>query len=97
VGFSLLSHALVMPGTAETILDVVSFGELSLCIGRYDREQPCPFGPLAQQLKRDQGMLLIGVRPADGGPQRLNPPDDLVVDRSHHLLYLAERAVLPPP
>jgi hypothetical protein len=97
VGFSLLSHALVMPGTAEAIVDVASFGELSLYIGRHDRDEPSAFGALAQRLKREHGVLLIGVRAADGRSQRLNPPDELVVDRGHHVLHLGDRAVLPLP
>jgi Trk K+ transport system NAD-binding subunit len=97
LGFSLLSHAVTMPGTAALMSAVASTGAHSIFIGEapdgYSEEMT--FGELARMLKAEEGVLLIGVREPDSGDDWLNPPDDHVVEKGTRLLYLAESACLP--
>jgi voltage-gated potassium channel len=96
LGFSLLSHAVVQPGTAEVLGEVVAAGAHSLYVGRCPAEQrlPMAFGELAVALKTRHGLMLLGVQDKHG-KDLLNPVDSLTVTASMKLVYLAEEAVLP--
>jgi voltage-gated potassium channel len=97
LGFSLLAHAVQMPGTAAIVGSVASAGAHSLYIGRLPEEvaTPTTFGELADTLKLSHGLLLIGIREGDDTEDRLNPPNDCVIEASCRLLYLAKDPVLP--
>lgn len=97
LGFSLLAHAVQMPGTAAIVGSVASAGAHSLYIGRVPAEvaTPTTFGELAGALKLSHGVLLIGVRDDEDAEDRLNPQNDYVIGASSRLLYLAKRPVLP--
>lgn len=97
LGFSLLAHAVQMPGTAAIVGSVASAGAHSLYIGRLPEgvATPTTFGDLADTLKLSHGVLLIGVREGEGAEDRLNPPNDTAIGASCRLLYLAKGPVLP--
>jgi len=92
LGFSLLAHAVTTPGSGAVMSQVVSAGAHSLFIGSLPVgwEAPLPFQQLAQRLKRERGILLLGVRDPRTGENHLNPPDDLPVGPDTQVLYLAE-------
>ncbi len=96
LGFSLLSHAVVQPGTAEVLGEVVAAGAHSLYVGESTSEMALPksFGALATELKARHGVMLLGVQDRKG-KDLLNPPDQLVVTAGMKLVYLAESALLP--
>ncbi len=96
LGFSLLAHATSMPGTAEVLSKVAARGAQSLYVGE---PEPGPwldrtFGELVEHFKSVSDILVIGVRDAQTGAHRLNPPMDYRLRSGEQLLYLAERAVL---
>ena len=99
VGFSLLAHAVLMPGTAKLLGELAAYGAHSMYVGQRPREmnKATPFGELATSIKLKYGAMLVGIRHAGSGVQRLNPPDADVVEPDCQLIYLAEQAVLPEP
>ncbi len=97
LGFSLLAHAVTMPGTAAIMSTVAAAGAHSLYVGRPPDgvNLPARFADLAAAVRQSHPVLLIGLRDPEGQDQ-VNPDDDEVVTGAHGLLYLAEAAVLPP-
>ncbi len=98
LGFSLLAHAVTMPGTAAVMNAVATSGAHSLFVGALPEDDwaGVSFGELAQRLKEEKNVLAIGVR--DGRQRdRINPPNDLEIGAGYQVIYLAQRASLPPP
>lgn len=93
VGFSLLAHALVMPGTAEVMSQVASFSTHNLYVGSFNGAGRQTFSQLARELKAAKDVLLLGIR-EESGNNFLNPPADFVVEPGGTLLYLAASPVL---
>ncbi len=96
MGFSLLAHATSMPGTAEVLSEVAAHGAQSLYVGEPEQGPwlEGTFGELVEHFKATSDILVIGVRDAQTGAHRLNPPMDYRLRPGEELLYLAERAVL---
>ena len=96
LGFSLIAHAIAEPGTGSVMSRVTMAGAHNLYVaGLPDALQaPLSFGEAFAQLRHSGEVMLIGVRDPKTGQDRLNPPDDLVLDGSQQLVYLAERPVL---
>lgn len=93
LGFSLLGHAISEPGTAAIVSSVASFGQHSLYIGRNPMSEPMDFGALSDQLHKMHGIMLLGIRDAQGVDQ-INPARTLRVDPGAELFYLGEQSVL---
>lgn len=94
LGFSMLSHAVAVPGAAAVMSAVVSSGASNIYVGKVPRRvvTPISFGELSKAIKED-GALAIGVRSEDR-TDTLNPPDDLEVTADDRVIYLAEEALL---
>ncbi len=98
LGFSLLAHAVTVPGSARLM------NELGLAHGQnlYAGAPPdgvvlpAPFCEVARAVHRAHGALVIGLRGPDG-LDRLNPGADAQVPAGSSLLYLAPGPVLPTP
>ncbi len=97
LGFSLLAHAVIMPGTATLMSEVATSGAHSLFIGVLPGEDwtGVTFGELARRLKEERDILVIGLRDADR-KDRINPPKKLKFESDWRVIYLAKKAVLPP-
>lgn len=99
LGFSLLAHAMSFPGTAATLSAVAAAGGQSLFVGRPPRLEESEterFGPLAERLRAEEGVLLLGLLEGDAKVPRLNPPPDRPVTSATPLIYLAPDMRLPP-
>lgn len=96
LGYSLVAHAIAIPGTGSIVSRVAATGAQSIWVGQSpgDGERPDRFGDLARSLKADHGVLLLGLRSPDG-TDRINPPDDAPVAPGDALIYLAEKPSLP--
>ena len=97
LGFSLLSHAVAMPGTARLVESVASCGAHSLFVGPIPPDlvkTTRPFHEVSSRVKTRLGILVIGVRDTRSGSELVNPPDDLDVDDTLQLIYLAKGPVL---
>ncbi len=93
LGFSLVAHAITMPGTADIMGRVALAEAPNLYVGPVpsDHHLPTAFGPLTHALKREHGVLVIGLRDEKRKRDRLNPPDSATVHENQQLIYLAER------
>lgn len=99
LGFSMLAHAVAQPGTASVMSRVASAGAHNLYVGALPpgMQAPVSYGEVFDAVRAQGHALIIGVRDRRTGEDRLNPPEDTVVDGNVDLVYLAERAVLPEP
>jgi len=99
LGFSLVAHAIAIPGTGAIVSRVAAAGAHSIWVGRLPtddgEEWPRTFGELSRELKRRRSVLLLGLRDEDTGEDMINPADDALVAPDLCLVYLAERPVLP--
>jgi voltage-gated potassium channel len=96
IGFSLLSHAIHMPGTASVI------GQLAYPVGQSlfvadlpeDLKPPFTFGAVAKQLSAQHGVLILGLRDPHDGSDQLNPNRQTPVVAGQQLIYMAKGPVL---
>jgi voltage-gated potassium channel len=97
LGFSIMAHAVTVPGSAAVMSRVATAGILNLYVGQAPAEVQGThsFGDLARTLKRDHDVILIGVHAAGQASARLNPPDGFLVEPGMQLVYLAQQPVLP--
>lgn len=95
LGFSLLAHAVTQPGTGTIMSAVAAAGASSLYVGAVPAgvSTPSTFAEVSAVVRRSHGVLVLGLRTADGANQ-INPPDDAPVASETRVLYLAESAVL---
>jgi voltage-gated potassium channel Kch len=96
LGFSMMCHALTMPGTANIMGRITAIGANSMYVGTNPAGETMAFGTLVQKLKAETGILMIGTWNPDTSAEDLNPPDDTPIAADATLVYLAEKAVLPP-
>jgi voltage-gated potassium channel len=98
LGFSLLAHAVAQPGTAAILSSVAAARAHNIYVGYVPEEIQLPAGfcEVASEVKKRTGALVIGVRSRPAAKDRINPPDDSVVEPGSLVIYLAEEAVLPP-
>jgi voltage-gated potassium channel len=96
LGFSLLSHALAIPGTADVMSRVATAGAHSVYVGRAPDAAglPAPFGEVVARVKQATGALVIGVRDRASGEDEINPPAGSEVRPEAALVYLAESPLL---
>jgi len=94
LGFSLVAHAVTMPGTAAVLGSVAVAGAHNLYVGPppLDLDLPCSFADTTRHVKHELGAMVIGLHDADG--DRVNPPSDAMVGPDQQLIYLAEKPVL---
>ncbi len=96
LGFSILAHAVAVPGSAAVMSRVATAGILNLYVGPPPPhfQAASSFGDLARTLKRELDVILIGVRASGQPSARLNPPDGFLVEPEMELVYLARAPVL---
>lgn len=95
LGFSLLAHATSMPGTAAVLSEVAARGSQSAYVGALD--VPGSFGDVSTRLKKELGILVVGVVEPDGKTRRINPPWSYEVQAKSRLIYFGSEPVLPLP
>jgi len=96
LGFSLLSHAVSMPGTASVMSQVATIGAHSIFVASLPTDIPVPtsFGDVVQRIKQSSGALVIGLRNPETGDHVVNPADTTEIDRNSQVIYLAGGPVL---
>ncbi|RLE20211.1 MAG: hypothetical protein DRJ65_18730 [Acidobacteria bacterium] len=94
LGFSLLAHSVVAPGTAAVMGRMAASRAHSLFVSEVpsDLELPASFARVAAHLKSAHGALVIGLRRPGDAEDVLNPSDDLSVPRGSRVVYLADEA-----
>jgi voltage-gated potassium channel len=94
IGFSLLAHAVHVPGAATVVGHVVRAGSHNLyeCALPADIPEGTTFGEASNALRR-RGCLLIGVHEQGEEFECINPPEDRALVATTRLVYLAEREI----
>jgi voltage-gated potassium channel len=95
LGFSLIAHAAVMPGSGTIMSSVVSAGAHSLYIAKSPAAEAIAYATLSRKLRAETGAVLIGVRDPETAQAIIGPEDDLLVQPDHQVVYLARGAVIP--
>jgi len=94
IGFSMLVHAVEMPGTATILGELADVRGHSLFVGRLGQlAEGTTFGQLARELNAKHNIVVLGLR--HGGEDRLAPKDHDLVTAEHRVVYLATKQVLP--
>jgi hypothetical protein len=98
VGFSLLAHALTMPGTAAILSRVALKGDLDVFVGQVPSgiALPRPFGEVAAEVRRRSGALVMGLRVGASRDDVLNPEDGRIVNPGDGIVYLALQPLSTP-
>jgi voltage-gated potassium channel len=98
LGFSLLAHALTMPGTADILSRVALKGDLDVFVGPMPAgvALPRPFGEVAAEIRRVTGVLVMGIRVAGSREDLLNPEDGRIVSPGDGIVYLALQPIPEP-
>lgn len=98
LGFSMLAHAIKHHGTATTMSRVLMSGSYNAYVGKLPPrvDKPMTYGDLLIDLQlTKRGGLIIGVR-EPGKDEIFNPPKDMLVLPTTHLIYMAEWPILEP-
>ena len=97
IGFSLLAHAVRVPGAATVLGHVVQAGSHNLYEAPLPEDLPpgTTFGE-ASRVLRARGALLIGVHDSGAEHEEINPPDARVLTERSRLVYLCERELGDP-
>jgi voltage-gated potassium channel len=95
LGFSLLAHAVAVPGTSVVMSRVASAGAQNLYVGQCPAEYrpDCTFGEVFHGMRSRGDMLILGLRDPKTGEDHLNPPDHVPVG-GRQIVYLAEKPLL---
>ena len=93
VGFSLLAHAISVPGASQIMSRVVVAGSHNLYMGSLpsNLDGGISFFDMTQAMKREYGVLVIGVR--RDGMDQLNPKDQMLVGGNDLMIYLAQAPI----
>jgi len=92
LGFTLMAHAVHMPGTANVIAEVAAANATSLFVGPEfppGEENSMLFGDLCQAMKIHHDAMVIGYRSDSDGTDVINPPANVTVMRGTSLIYIA--------
>ncbi len=97
LGFSLLAHAVTMPGTAALIGQVATSGTHGMFIGALPDGDwgGRTYGEVRREIKARHGVLVIGLRDPQTRLDELDPPDDAAISADTQLIYLANSVTLP--
>ncbi|MBW2460169.1 MAG: ion transporter [Deltaproteobacteria bacterium] len=99
VGYDLLTHAVTNPGTGGVVSQIALHGEANFYVGQVpgSLDLPLSYGEISTSVREQTGALVIGFRGQSDAGERVNPPDETMVQPGSHLIYLAEAAVLKSP
>ena len=97
LGFSLLAHAVTMPGTAALIGQVATSSSHGMFIGELPDGDWSgrSYGDVRREIKSRFNVLVIGLRNPATNVDQLDPPDDAVIADDTQLIYLGEAVTLP--
>jgi voltage-gated potassium channel len=95
LGFNLLAHAAITPGSAEVMGRVVAAGALSLYIAPNPYPGSMTFGDLAHRLREEHRAALIGAGPTPTDIELLLKNGD-PISATDSLAYLADHRHLTP-
>jgi voltage-gated potassium channel len=98
LGFTLIAHAVHMPGTANVIAEVVAANATSLFVGPHfppGGDDTLAFEDLCQAMKTHHDVMVIGFKSGPEEVDIINPPGHTMVSRGTPLIYIADEEVNP--
>lgn len=96
LGYSLIMHAAMAPGTGAVMSKVASAEAHSLYIAKNPHGEDVAYDRLTRDAHDEHRVTLIGIRDPRTGRLTLNPDDQEVVAPDHEVVYLAKAPVLTP-
>ena len=96
LGFSMMAHAALMPGTGAIMSKVASAGAHSLYITANPRTEEMLFEDLAGSLHREYGLILLGIQDPVSTRVTMDPGDQTRVTPQVNLVYLSTSAIPAP-
>ncbi|MBN2717942.1 MAG: ion transporter [Deltaproteobacteria bacterium] len=97
LGFSMMAHAALMPGTGAIMSKVASAGAHSLYISPNPRTREMVFEDLADGLHREYGLILLGIQDPISTKVTMDPGDQTVVGAHLNLVYLSKAPIPASP
>jgi voltage-gated potassium channel len=94
LGFALIARAAVVPGSGTIMGSVASAGAHSLYIATAPVGEALRYSDLTRRLHDEYGAVLIGIREPATSKVTIGPGDDLLVDPSWQVVYLARGPVI---
>lgn len=94
LGFSLMAHAALVPGSGTIMAKVASAGAHSLYISENPACNEVTFGQLTDHLHNTFDVILLGVRNPVSAKVTLDPADDFLIPTNSEVVYLAKAPVL---
>ena len=97
LGFSLLAHAVTMPGTATLIGEVATGSSHGMFIGALPEGNwdGRTYGDVRREIKSRFEVLVIGLRNPRTNTDQLDPPDSAPISADTQLIYLGRAVTLP--
>ena len=95
LGFSLMAHSVLVPGSGEVMTSVASAGAHSIYIGKYPYPESLSFEEVSQRVHKRYGVVVLGIQHLDSGVIELGPKDEQMVNRGHGVVYLSTGAAMP--
>ncbi|MBN2526526.1 MAG: ion transporter [Deltaproteobacteria bacterium] len=93
LGFSMMAHAALVPGSGTIMSNVASAGAHSLYITPNPEQSEMTFDALADKLHRQFGIILLGLRNPQNAKVRMDPGDDTPVPTNVELVYLSRTPI----
>jgi voltage-gated potassium channel len=93
LGFDLIAHAALVPGSGNVMSSVAASEADSLYIEENPHSEAAEFGELAHQVRDEYHVVVIGVRNRRSQRVELNPNDTLIVEPTDELIYLGSGPV----
>ena len=92
LGFSMLAHALIVPGSATIMSRMADAPAHSLFVDPISEsiETPAPFEEVRRRVKAEHGAMVIDFRRPGRRDDQINPSDDVIVPPGSLLVYIAD-------
>jgi len=92
LGFSMLAHSLIAPGSATIMSRMADAPAHSLFVDPIPESigLPAPFEEVRRRVKAEKGAMVIGFRLPGVREDQINPADDVLVPPGSLLVYIAD-------
>lgn len=93
LGFSMMAHAALVPGSGTIMSNVASAGAHSLYITANPVAEQTTFGELADRLHGSHGIILLGIKDRVTAKVQMDPGDNTMVSENVDIVYLSRAPI----
>jgi Trk K+ transport system NAD-binding subunit len=93
LGFAMMAHAALVPGSGTIMTSVATAGAHSLYITKNPENNNLSFESLSNLLHKKYGIILLGLRDEITSKVFMDPDRNTVVADTMEIVYLAKKAV----